>query len=283
MSGGKGTKFQTPSAGRWVLQRTKAINHLYYAGVCFKPHQRGGGCCSAENETAVVLTVTRFQTPSAGRWVLQRCGQVLQGRNRPRVSNPISGEVGAAASRRLMVRPLQPSSFKPHQRGGGCCSAIAMPEELKILDMFQTPSAGRWVLQPSLPTRRSTACPWFQTPSAGRWVLQLEAEQKAIKAYLAFQTPSAGRWVLQPEDAEEGFAVDPWVSNPISGEVGAAVCRPFLPCPQPRHVSNPISGEVGAAARVGKPRPRPAHQVSNPISGEVGAAAREHGEDLQEG
>ncbi len=37
------------------------------------------------------------------------------------VSNPISGEVGAAAVRQSPAPGLR-AGFKPHQRGGGCCS-----------------------------------------------------------------------------------------------------------------------------------------------------------------
>ncbi len=63
-------KFQTPSAGRWVLQLCVGCSLFVIYG-CFKPHQRGGGCCSNEKKKSLGTVVTWFQTPSAGRWVLQ--------------------------------------------------------------------------------------------------------------------------------------------------------------------------------------------------------------------
>ncbi len=36
--------FQTPSAGRWVLQLNDNRNIIVIASSSFKPHQRGGGC-----------------------------------------------------------------------------------------------------------------------------------------------------------------------------------------------------------------------------------------------
>ncbi len=113
--------FQTPSAGRWVLQRP-----LGWLGsrtpTCFKPHQRGGGCCS---------------------------GALCGARGAPvEVSNPISGEVGAAATRQRNLLRKKCSGFKPHQRGGGCCSSSLGGNKTRRLTVFQTPSAGRWVLQP---------------------------------------------------------------------------------------------------------------------------------------
>ncbi len=64
------------------------------------------------------------------------------------VSNPISGEVGAAAAMDAVRGLLQAR-------------------------LFQTPSAGRWVLQRNLFLGHDSNCAVFQTPSAGRWVLQL--------------------------------------------------------------------------------------------------------------
>ncbi len=66
------------------------------------------------------------------------------------------------------------------------------------------------------------------------------------------------------------------VSNPISGEVGAAAQPSRWASDPVDQVSNPISGEVGAAAPARRPLCRirlSARPVSNPISGEVGAAA----------
>ncbi len=190
---------QTPSAGRWVLQPARCqlpppwcwpVSNPISGEVgaaapttatrssrplaCFKPHQRGGGCCSHRQRRSRPY-------PEGG------------------VSNPISGEVGAAAWANLVVWDLQEASFKPHQRGGGCCSSLA-----------------------SASTRRP---PTFQTPSAGRWVLQLVC------------CPGCHCRVLR-------------VSNPISGEVGAAAKPPFANPHSYTPVSNPISGEVGAAASV---------------------------------
>ena len=87
-----------------------------------------------------------FQTPSAGRWVLQRDLRE-SGRQGHQVSNPISGEVGAAA-------------------------AAVMTAADAVNKMFQTPSAGRWVLQPEVADEVEGLGIQFQTPSAGRWVLQ---------------------------------------------------------------------------------------------------------------
>ncbi len=70
----RSSPFQTPSAGRWVLQQIGTVDAMKAMGACFKPHQRGGGCCNdrllapAEDEE----DGREFQTPSAGRWVLQR-------------------------------------------------------------------------------------------------------------------------------------------------------------------------------------------------------------------
>ncbi len=89
--------FQTPSAGRWVLQPTLFRVVFWRSRQSFKPHQRGGGCCSFLEDCIEVNFDLVFQTPSAGRWVLQ-----------PSVA---SSGVG-------WQRPC----FKPHQRGGGCCS-----------------------------------------------------------------------------------------------------------------------------------------------------------------
>ncbi len=88
------------------------------------------------------------------------------------VSNPISGEVGAAAFSVILLGGL----------GVG---------------LFQTPSAGRWVLQPC-------------------------GNKHVAASFEEFQTPSAGRWVLQPSSLSLPFSFWPSVSNPISGEVGAA-------------------------------------------------------------
>ncbi len=169
------------------------------------------------------------------------------------------------------------------------------------VEVFQTPSAGRWVLQLLFVLLFVIVKgEMFQTPSAGRWVLQLRAMLEHQSVMAKFQTPSAGRWVLQLRGGRRGYGHCRGVSNPISGEVGAAATRPtskssplaasFKPhqrgggCCSPRPgqgprrgeeaVSNPISGEVGAAAQQHAPWSGHRQQhVSNPISGEVGAAA----------
>ncbi len=115
------TNFQTPSAGRWVLQHFEVKGGLPSVALCFKPHQRGGGCCSGDVYIRASIAKLLFQTPSAGRWVLQRKIVVMKSGVMV-VSNPISGEVGAAA--------------------------LSVPLWLvSVLSTFQTPSAGRWVLQ----------------------------------------------------------------------------------------------------------------------------------------
>ncbi len=90
-------KFQTPSAGRWVLQHTFQIG-CAKTTKRFKPHQGGGGCCSFGLSFPLIVTYTQFQTPSAGRWVLQLgVGPHWFEDYELEFSNPISGEVGAAA------------------------------------------------------------------------------------------------------------------------------------------------------------------------------------------
>ncbi len=88
------------------------------------------------------------------------------------VSNPISGEVGAAARRLAGYTMNFRGCFKPHQRGGGCCSKYTLPFHQVAPLEFQTPSAGRWVLQQFFHGNQFSWMDKFQTPSAGRWVLQ---------------------------------------------------------------------------------------------------------------
>ncbi len=40
--------FQTPSAVRWVLQLLECVLLWVSPAASFKPHQRGGGCCSLD-------------------------------------------------------------------------------------------------------------------------------------------------------------------------------------------------------------------------------------------
>ncbi len=212
----------------------------------FKPHQRGGGCCSIVRDIWTALNNPKFQTPSAGRWVLQpeALGDVenrIQGVSNPisgevgaaatygmtkslkayEVSNPISGEVGAAAWALARRRWVRSERFKPHQRGGGCCSCDPWDAINDRLE-FQTPSAGRWVLQLKAIVSLPTYSQEFQTPSAGRWVLQQPELVERTFLLCKFQTPSAGRWVLQRDYPGWRGRGSVGVSNPISGEVGAA-------------------------------------------------------------
>ncbi len=163
------------------------------------------------------------------------------------VSNPISGEVGAAAGVPALMRDLaklkfqtpsagrwvlQPAAkkvvvraegagFKPHQRGGGCCSPRSPTPPSRATPSFKPHQRGGGCCSKTndLAVMRGV---WFQTPSAGRWVLQLGHNNLATNWTCTFQTPSAGRWVLQHFFNISLNWADAEVSNPISGEVGAA-------------------------------------------------------------
>ncbi len=166
-------EFQTPSAGRWVLQlRLWKIRQNFIE--VSNPISGEVGAAADEFDYETCEQASMFQTPSAGRWVLQLGLFLAMSGLGFVVSNPISGEVGAAARIAFTMRCGIRSSFKPHQRGGGCCSILAVNAPSVYSIGFQTPSAGRWVLQHGLQLR-------------------------------------AHRW--------RG------VSNPISGEVGAAAIR----------------------------------------------------------
>ena len=213
----------------------------------FKPHQRGGGCCSDPslnpNWGAIGIVSNPISGEVGAAAVLQPVPQVHRNHH---VSNPISGEVGAAA--RLSGFPsAQTAGFKPHQRGGGCCSSRSTKDSTLGSGWFQTPSAGRWVLQLQTFVRLIVGFVTFQTPSAGRWVLQPSFSTSRTRStiwsfkphqrgggccsalftvggsiLLVFQTPSAGRWVLQLPGSYDRHRASGEVSNPISGEVGAA-------------------------------------------------------------
>ncbi len=166
-----------------------------------------------------------FQTPSAGRWVLQ---QSLPGRGRlcSPVSNPISGEVGAAA--------------------GSIVQMVA------ATDGFQTPSAGRWVLQLDTQFQLLLLLLEFQTPSAGRWVLQ-----RLRLGFHPTYTPS-----FKPHQRGGGCCsrclqvrCRSRLSSFKPHQRGGGCCSQAYQSSgsDHRHVSNPISGEVGAAARFGLP------------------------------
>ncbi len=133
----------------------------------FKPHQRGGGCCSPQKNNSERPYGQGFQTPSAGRWVLQLLVVLRRHCLGCRVSNPISGEVGAAAHLPRTALSLLPASFKPHQRGGGCCSFHNLRRKKNPKPRFQTPSAGRWVLPPSRRTRTCLRAARFKPHQRG--------------------------------------------------------------------------------------------------------------------
>ncbi len=264
--------FQTPSAGRWVLQPFGSLCNRYQSSVVsnpisgevgaaaswrgsataclstsFKPHQRGGGCCSQlNNKFKREIAELEFQTPSAGRWVLQLAAALVKFFDGLVVSNPISGEVGAAAWKTPTLSRWW-RSFKPHQRGGGCCSKSSGPDEHprvhvsnpisgevgaaadsgSILgadwrDGFKPHQRGGGCCSKAFAAFANAARLLFQTPSAGRWVLQHALERRRLQSFCQFQTPSAGRWVLQQGHRPPSRDVVSIVSNPISGEVGAA-------------------------------------------------------------
>ncbi len=76
-------------------------------------------------------------------------------------------------SKQIVVQ-VEETCFKPHQRGGGCCSGTINMLTISGVLTFQTPSAGRWVLQlEQFVLVIAEKMGKFQTPSAGRWVLQL--------------------------------------------------------------------------------------------------------------
>ncbi len=269
-------QFQTPSAGRWVQQQfffgsptlmamavsnpiSGEVGAAAYNLVLWEreinsvsnPISGEVGAAALSTRLQRISNLLMFQTPSAGRWVLQpvavnaatsnpavsnpisgEVGAAAPGLQEPSsiskatVSNPISGEVGAAVSSRSPTYASTRPSFKPHQRGGGCCSTTPRSNMNATTTKFQTPSAGRWVLQHRPRGGAHPARGRFQTPSAGRWVLQLDT--RAAQGFLnwgRFQTPSAGRWVLQPCGDLPALARCHRVSNPISGEVGAAALK----------------------------------------------------------
>ncbi len=297
-SDGKQHKFQTPLAGRWVLQpgpRQKGDSprgpvsnpisgEVGAAALCLGPRgpDRSGvvsnpisgevGAAAVKKADNTLTAKEKFQTPSAGRWVLQHTSATPSGLLSARFK-PHQRGGGCCSGPCLRRSPGRSACFKPHQRGGGCCSAEEFMLNRKIKALFQTPSAGRWVLQRAGSCFLSKQERRFQTPSAGRWVLQhRQVESESCSHCWLFQTPSAGRWVLQrscrssltntpgsfkPHQRGGGCcSLDrrphPWgclaVSNPISGEVGAAAPPHRHLHGTPGHVSNPISGEVGAAA-----------------------------------
>jgi hypothetical protein len=122
------TTFQTPSAGRWVLQPPATPAKLSGFSTGFKPHQRGGGCCSSAT-VDLDASGRPVSNPISGEVGAAAHDYHAFDPHDVGVSNPISGEVGAAASNVCSHDGLGLYSFKPHQRGGGCCSPVATKAE----------------------------------------------------------------------------------------------------------------------------------------------------------
>ena len=115
--------FQTPSAGRWVLQLRDSPGPAPCHAQGFKPHQRGGGCCSLAHHGSRAHNPVPVSNPISGEVGAAADGLwTSRDEAKVEVSNPISGEVGAAARQAFPSRPSGQDGFKPHQRGGGCCS-----------------------------------------------------------------------------------------------------------------------------------------------------------------
>ncbi len=64
-----------------------------------------GAAASASTRRPPTSSSASFQTPSAGRWVLQLTSDLHWLASNAGVSNPISGEVGAAARPRCRKPP----------------------------------------------------------------------------------------------------------------------------------------------------------------------------------
>ena len=78
-----------------MLQLLNLVLSLVLAIIVSNPISGEVGAAACQND-ADRDNQNKFQTPSAGRWVLQR-GLPCSGSAARAVSNPISGEVGAAA------------------------------------------------------------------------------------------------------------------------------------------------------------------------------------------
>ncbi len=218
-------KFQTPSAGRWVLQQFVskwAAMHFY----SFKPHQRGGGCCSYPWAVRSNQGQNPVSNPISGEVGAAAYPQGLPGVHRQHVSNPISGEVGAAAC--LVSRVLAPADLVSNPISGEVGAAASPEAEVaeRIAYRFQTPSAGRWVLQRSMRQRRNSASQSFKPHQRGGGccstllVLVVAAQEEP-----SFKPHQRGGGCCSPGYIKR--LVTSWspVSNPISGEVGAAAPR----------------------------------------------------------
>ena len=96
----------------------------------------------------LTLSDEPFQTPSAGRWVLQPAAAKKEQWNMIIVSNPISGEVGAAALVQSALRRRPSKVSNPISGEVGAAARSQVTWQVIGMALFQTPSAGRWVLQP---------------------------------------------------------------------------------------------------------------------------------------
>ncbi len=195
--------FQTPSAGRWVLQLCDAITAASENKIVSNPISGEVGAAANNRLGSDAAMENMFQTPSAGRWVLQLQEALPQHPPRSHVSNPISGEVGAAASRTAVgFGKVAKTVSNPISGEVGA----AAPRRLPL-------SAGRiGVSNPISGEVGAAACVCCKKPVVlARWQ--------------TFQTPSAGRWVLQRGVCLGYLRQVCPVSNPISGEVGAAAAR----------------------------------------------------------
>ncbi len=216
--------FQTPSAGRWVLQPSLVLL-CSVASWSFKPHQRGGGCCSGVYDIEVLGHRKQVSNPISGEVgaaAADFSGSDITGADF--VSNPISGEVGAAALRQGVGGYREGYRFKPHQRGGGCCSLGGPGTGYLVRRKVSNPISGEVGAAASSYGTEDTNWTRFKPHQRGGGCCST-LEDKLLHAAIAwFQTPSAGRWVLQLPAACYGDRDRPRVSNPISGEVGAAAC-----------------------------------------------------------
>ncbi len=141
--------------------------------------------------------VVMFQTPSAGRWVLHRRHVPARYCILRQVSNPISGEVGAAARDSKNGLLVLGGSFKPHQRGGGCCSRADL-EGRDLVSTVSNPISGEVGAAAMNDYQLRELALFVSNPISGE-----VGAAAGIKTHVAvrrdtFQTPSAGRWVLQP-------------------------------------------------------------------------------------
>ncbi len=173
--------FQTPSAGRWVLQPgycveseeveivsnpiSGEVGAAAAAGTRprasprarFKPHQRGGGCCSPESITLTTATATRFKPHQRGggccSW--QRLSSPVAMVLRRFKPHQRGGGCCSQVSR--VPHPWRGRCFKPHQRGGGCCSLSSFPSLSSTSPCFKPHQRGGGCCSHRTPTTRTPA------------------------------------------------------------------------------------------------------------------------------